>query len=387
MSKKMLRLVILLVAIAVLGGVYGVMYVNNQKKAEQEALEAEESENGILIKEMDEDSIVGFSFQHANDDAFSDEKWVFSKQGETWYYKDDLNFPVSTTMIDLLTEDLSAVYANRVLEETDENFATYGLDEPSLIISVTDGKETVTYNIGDYNEATADYYMYMDGDSTVYTVDGTLYADFCVELYDMVDMEDFPTIDADYITHINVNYEGNELDLTFERTSQEEDEDGNVVIEGTWYVMNEDGELVDADQTMCATLASSCVNMTFLQEFDYNYDEEDLAGYGLDDPMLVITVDYSYFEIDEDSVESVEVDENLNEYEYELIETQKQMVVTVGDATNAYLTTTDYYTILSDSTAVMSMDETVLETFMSLDVNNFISNLSSYGSSTEESEE
>ncbi len=373
MSKKTKRLVILLGLLAVLAAVYGIVLTVNHRQARKEAEEEEIAENGFLVKEMDMDKITGFSYQHPHDEEFSDKTYVFVKQGKKWHYKDDENFPVNQTVLDTKLEDLSKVYAKRLLEETDENFAAYGLDDPSLIVSVTDGKETITYNIGNYNETTADYYMNIDGTQKVYTVDATLWVAFGMELYDMVQMDKFPEIQADHITHLNVKTADQEMDLTFEVTGTNTDsKTGKITNTGIWHVKDGEGKSVKANQSRTNALVASLVDLSYVQEVEYNCQEDGLAAYGLDHPNAVITIDYTVEEVDMSSVEQVEIQENLNEIHYDSEVVDKQLVLQIGNATDGYIFTDDYYVKTSAGNSIMTIEAATAETLIKLQRDDFV---------------
>lgn len=373
MSKKTKRLAILLGILVVLAAVYGVILVANQRQAKKEAEEADIAENGFLVKEMDVDKITGFSYQHPHDEEFSDQTYVFTKQGKKWYYKDDKDFPVNQTVLDTKLEDISKVYAKRLLEETDENFAAYGLDHPALIVSVTDGKETVTYNIGNYNEATADYYMNVEGTDKVYTVDATLWVAFGMELYDMVQMDKFPEIQLDHITRMQIKNADQELDFSFEVTGSNTDsQTGKVTNTGTWYIQDAEGKRVKANQNRTTALASSLVDLSYVQEVAYDCPDDKLADYGLADPNVTVTIDYTVEEVDMSSVQQVEIEENLNEIHYDSETVEKQLTLLVGNATEGYIFTDDYYVKTGDDSSIVTIETALAETLMGLQRDDFV---------------
>ncbi len=372
MSRKTKQMVILLGMLVVLLAVYAGITVYNQKQEEQAQKEAEIAENGFVVKEMDMDSIIGFSYEHPNSEEFSDTKYTFSKQGEMWYYKDDLEFPVNQTVAQTKVEDLSKVYAKRLLEESDASFADYGLDNPVLTVSVTDGKEVITYHIGNYNESTADYYMNVDGTNQVYTVDGTLWMGFAMELYDMVEMDSFPEIQTDHISHVNIKTEKEELDFYFEVTgTQTEASTAKVTNVGDWYIVDGSGNKVKANSAKTAALMSSIVDLDYVQEVNYNCEESQLGAYGLDTPRVVITIDYTVDQVDHSTVEEVELEDNLDQIQYETNIVQKQLVVSIGDTTESFAYTDDYYVKTSSDTSIVTIEAVTAEMFMMLKRDDF----------------
>lgn len=374
MSKKTKRLIILAAVLVVLLAVYLVVYLAGQKKEKQDAHDADVAENGFVIREMKEDEIVGFSYQHVGDENYDDTQYIFSKQGDTWYYKDDLNFPVNQEIAAMRVEELSKVYAKRLLEETDENFAAYGLDAPKLIISVTDGKETITYNLGNYNESTADYYMNIEGTNEVYTVDPTLWVGFSMGLYDMVQMETFPEIQDDHITDLIIETEKDTLTFDFEITGTQEDAANNTVKNvGDWYIIDSEGERVRANNSKVSALVSAIIGTEYVQEVNYNCPDEEMAAYGLDDPAVKITVRYTVDKVDLSSVSQEKVTDNISQIQYNTNTQEYELVLSIGNATDTFAFTDDYYIRTSLNNSVMTIDAQSAETYGSLLRDNFVS--------------
>lgn len=374
MSKKTKRLLILAAALVALVALYLVVRMIGQKREKQDAADAEVAENGFVIREMKEDEICGFSYQHVGDEDYDETQYIFSKQGDTWYYKNDLQFPVNQDIAAMRVEELATVYAKRLLEETDENFAAYGLDAPKLIISVTDGKETITYNLGNYNESTADYYMNIEGTNEVYTVDPTLWVGFSMGLYDMVEMEDFPEIQEDHITDLIIETEDDTLTFDFEITGTQEDAAANTVTNvGDWYIIDSEGERVRANNSKVSALVSSIIGTEYVQEIDYDCPEEELAAYGLADPAVRITIRYTVDEVDLSSVTQEPVSDNINEIHYDTNTQEYELTLSIGNATESFAYTDDYYVRTSLDNSVLTIDAESAETYGSLSRDNFVS--------------
>lgn len=374
MSKKTKRLIILAAVVVVLLAIYLVVWLAGEKKEKQDAHDADVAENGFVIREMKEDEIVGFSYQHVGDENYDDTQYIFSKQGDTWYYKNDLHFPVNQDIAAMRVEELSKVYAKRLLEETDENFAAYGLDAPKLIISVTDGKETITYNLGNYNESTADYYMNIEGTDEVYTVDPTLWVGFSMGLYDMVQMEKFPEIQDDHITDLIIETANDTLTFDFEITGTQEDTTTNTLKNvGDWYIIDSEGERVRANNSKVSALVTAIVGTEYVQEENYNCPDEEMAVYGLDDPAVKITIRYTVDKVDLSSVSQEQVTDNISEIQYDTNTQEYELVLSIGNATETFAFTDDYYVRTSLNNSVMTIDAQSAETYGSLSRDNFVS--------------
>lgn len=110
-----------------------------------------------------------------------------------WEYTQRPGFPLSDTKLSSLASAVASISASREITEPGD-LSTYGLDEPSLTVTVgySDGT-TRSYSIGDYNEYSSVYYMLTDGSGTVYTVDSSIIRAFSVSEDDIISLASLPT--------------------------------------------------------------------------------------------------------------------------------------------------------------------------------------------------
>ena len=162
-----------------------------------------------------------------------------------------------------------------------ENLEDYGLKEPQNTVTVTsnNGVETVFY-IGNENETTGDYYMYMNNPEHVYNVGSTFANAFDGKLYDLVVDSSFPSITSNSIIKAVVDQQDNQLTLESSRDDS-----------ATWSVTDSKNEKKEADGTKSNQLLSNVTSLNFTDYIDYNC--KDLEQYGLKDPSAVRTLDYT----------------------------------------------------------------------------------------------
>ena len=110
-----------------------------------------------------------------------------------WEYVQRPGFPLSDTKLSKLASAVASISASREITEP-ESLTTYGLDNPSLTVTVgySDGT-TRSYSIGNYNEFSSVYYMMTDGSNTIYTVDSTIMRTFTVSEDDLISLAALPT--------------------------------------------------------------------------------------------------------------------------------------------------------------------------------------------------
>ncbi len=216
-----------------------------------------------------------------------------TESGE-WIYDDDEAFPTSTDKITDLLNVFAEYEADFIIEDVTD-YEQYGLDDPVCTISVTLEDETVyEINLGNFSSLDSERYIEF-GDGNVYLAVVDPYDSYNLELSDMILHDTIDTISqADSITFSGAqNY-----------TIYYEEGSANTYCTDDVYFV-EDGDLPLDTDSVASYLTSFC--NTILSDYvTYNVTEEELEEYGLDDPELVITVEYPYTVTDEDGEEMEE---------------------------------------------------------------------------------
>ena len=133
-NKVLLILVAVLVMICAIYFIITKVTEAKETKKESEAT-AESEANRIWVTQIDE--VTGISIHDG------DTQLDFEKTDGTWYTTEDIDFPVDQDKMSALVSEYSDVESSRSLVNGDD-LSAYGLDAPSLIISVTDGNGVVT---------------------------------------------------------------------------------------------------------------------------------------------------------------------------------------------------------------------------------------------------
>lgn len=323
---------------------------------QQENTDENTAEDGIVISRLKKEDIAGFSFQVNNED-FDDGVYAFKKVGDTWYYNEDEQFPVNQSVADAKTTVLSELTAKRVIEKQTDDLSKYGLDTPIVTVSVTNGTSVITYLVGDYNANSETYYLKVKDQNEIYTVDGTLWMAFSMELYDFANIEEFPEIQTDHIVNVTIENAKNVARFSFQREGSETDEEtGVTTYKGTWYVETEAGELVKANQSKTELLMSILANMEYASLVDYDCSAEDITAYGLNEPAVQITVNYTVDEVLMDTVQKVEVCDGVNVVEYETESVDHQLTMKIGDSSEAVNFKEEYFLWVNDGKSMVTID-------------------------------
>ncbi len=96
--------------------------------------------------------------------------YTLTKQEDgTWTYEGDKTLAMDETAVENLISKVSALTSEDKIEQV-EDVSEYGLDEPVITILVSDGTNSYTMLVGDYNDVTYTYYVCLENDmETVYT--------------------------------------------------------------------------------------------------------------------------------------------------------------------------------------------------------------------------
>ena len=283
-------------------------------KLSQRSEDADSSDDSLVISSVDSGQITAISYEKDG------KSLSFRKEDGTWYNAEDKSFPVDQDSLTTMTNALGAVSATRKLDSP-EDLSEYGLDSPVLTVRYTasDGKEA-EFTVGD----------------TVYLVASDFADTFNSDIYQLADMESFPTITSDSITDINVKSGSHTLEI-------KNDSDGGRI------VLENGEEKENCASSSVTQFINTVTGITFKSHVEYNC--KDLSKYGLDKPTADISVDYTTAEtVTETSAESVQetADTEETESETETVEVAKQLILHIGSQNEDG----DYYAALDGSKEV-----------------------------------
>ena len=102
----------------------------------------------------------------------------FTKDNDVWKDAQDRNASISQSMVESLLTQIHHVTSDTCIENP-EDLGQYGLDEPSMTITVTlKNGSSIILNIGDANGMTGDYYLQVEGNDSVYTLSPSVVSAF-----------------------------------------------------------------------------------------------------------------------------------------------------------------------------------------------------------------
>lgn len=272
MRKKKITLCVLLAVFAVVS-ITAVLVSRHEEKVEQI------KNSGETISAIPTDSVTALSWTN-EDGTFSFTKY------DTWTYDDDPAFPVDEEKINELLSQFEDFAAAFVIDDV-EDYAQYGLDEPVCTINVTADEESYTVELGDFSKMDEQRYISI-GDSKAYLVSHDPLDEFGAVLRDMIRDDTIPSFD----TAKQITFTGAEsYTITYDETGT------SICADDVYFT---DGKPLDTDNVN--EWLTAFISLDLTDYVSYNVTDEELQTFGLDEPALTITLDYS--SSDEDGTET-----------------------------------------------------------------------------------
>ena len=262
--KRKKGLIIALAVLVVMLGVYLGLRAWNTARDEEEQ---ERQEAAIVrVTDTDPENITAITFNVGNGDM------DFEKDGDSWYYTADPDFPLDQSCPEEMAETVGQIEADRELTDGDE-LTDYGLDEPAYTVEYTDSEGNVTRIY--FGDMTGDYYyVTVNDDGIVYTVASTVIEDLDYSLEDIAELDDYPSIGSGNLVREVITQNGETTTYDSENEDQSED---------------------------IAAVAGGLGAATLSDVADYSVADEDLESFGLDDTSR-ITVEATYTEDEEEKL-------------------------------------------------------------------------------------
>lgn len=270
---KRYKRVLILAAVLVLACIATVAIT--QYEQEQEQIRNTDA----VILQLPSENVVALSWVYAEGEGLS-----FHKTDDGWNYEEDTAFPVSETKVLNILRNFENYRAAFVIENVTD-YAQYGLDEPEATVRLATAERSYSIKLGGFS--TMDQQRYIDiGDGKVYLVAEDPMDYINANLSSMILHDDTPGFEK----VVDITFAGSE-NYTIVRTDESThtyspDED--------IYFVDCDGQTVPLDTDAVRSFLNTITALDLLTYVTYNATAEELAAYGLDDPMLSVTVNYTY---------------------------------------------------------------------------------------------
>jgi hypothetical protein len=300
-KNKFIPLIVCVVALALLGAAYYAMSVYNADQAAKEAAESEAANAKIMLAEYKNTDVDYIEY------SYNGETVKLEYKNDYWYNADDNYFPLDQTQPASMATALASIAADRLVEDSTANFATYGLDSPYEYIDVkyTDNNE-LKLVFGDLNSFTGTRYMNIDGTGKVYLVKTALLDYFKYSHNDLISHDKITAVDISALTELDIaNLGANGTTTTgryYRQTDPAETGSTDTTAETSaettatvWLFDNGSGTPSVVDEATVSDLLTSVTSLTLKTCAAYNVkDDETLRKYGLGTAAATtITVKYT----------------------------------------------------------------------------------------------
>ena len=260
--------------------------------------------------------------------SYEGNSYAFQKTDDTWVYPEDTAFPVDQEKMEDLLEQFEDLGAAFTIEDV-EDYGQYGLEKPSCTITLTQGEETVTLELGDYSKMDAQRYASL-GDGNVYLLSHDPVEDFDIGLSDLIQQDQVPAFaEVEAIT------------LTGDQTDEFRKTQGQSLCREDEYFRDSDGGPLDTDLTENYLKTLEKVSLT--DYVTYKATEEDLKNCYLDTPAQTVTVTYRPEEGEEAATFTLHLGKAPDESE----EKPGQAYARVGDSPILYKISESQYEALA----------------------------------------
>lgn len=274
-SKRLIALVAILAVVCV------ATFALTKYEEKQEEIQNSDA----VILEISADSVESISWE------FSDEGLAFHKGENGWLYDDDEAFPVSEEKVTDILSHFESFGVSFIIENV-EDYSQYGLDNPECTINLTTAEQSYELKLGDFSKM--DEQRYVDiGDGNVYLVSEDPADYMQTDLSSMILHDETP----DFEKVVDISYTGNE-----DYTITYAEESTNSYSEDDTYFTEKDGETVPLDPETVTTYLDTIESLSLVNYATYNATDEELASYGLDNPEISVTVNYTYTGEDENEI-------------------------------------------------------------------------------------
>lgn len=303
----------------------------------------------------------------------SGEAVTLVREDDIWYYEEDKEFPLDQKYVtNNMVLTAAETVADKELEGVSGQLSDYGLDKPyvTIILKKITGDE-VKMSIGAYNESVEGYYLKIDGRDSLYLVDGQLPFAFDMSVYEIADMEDYPYVEVNSITHIKVENDNGVSEfqpVVKDNAASYVTEQYYLEKEKTWQVSKNGAAYKDGNQESITEFLTQLTSIDYASMIEYRADEKVMAQYGIDKECVLLTVDYEI--LDENTARQVEGADGITEIVCDSVDVQ--YVLRIGDKVpEDGFSDPAYYVSLEGSNVVYTISAESISYIMDMNASNY----------------
>ena len=168
--------------------------------------------------------------------------------------------------IQTLTTAIANLKPASVVDENPKDLSTYGLDKPTLDITLKDSKATLHLIAGKKKDDSTSYFKLADS-STIYTIDDSALASFRVKPFDMVSKFAY-IVNIDTVDKVNITSKDSKVDIALSRTTKKAEKTGDKDTVVTTYKVDSK----DVEESKFKTLYQELIGLSVDAENDKKLD-------------------------------------------------------------------------------------------------------------------
>lgn len=294
--KRMHSMIALLVIMAVLAGLYAYLsHSRGNEQAEQEVIEISELDENKITQIVLKNKNTGEELVFERQTRASDKKEQDSGSGENdepdietiWVVTKPYPVELIQSKVTELAGSFSDLTAEIIVEEDPQDLSIYGLENPSVIgtVSLQDGTKTTLY-LGNKTADGITWYLMKEGDPKVYTVADLHGLRLSYSLSEFRN-RDLPDIDLSTIKYLYISGEDKrEIEIIGKKNSGEEQSGYNQDI---LEINKPYKTTMRADSYKLKKILGNINDLTIREFIDDH--PADYSEYGLDQPGLSLIIE------------------------------------------------------------------------------------------------
>lgn len=138
--------------------------------------------------------------------SFGENRVELILQNGLWRSVQTPDFPLNQNYVQTMLEKISPLTIRKRIHGGADSLTQYGLDHPLVRILLSNSLQVIELWLGARNSATGEYYLYLPGETDVYTVDATFYNVFTKTQLNMAQEYTLSDIQLSDIQRVDFSY-------------------------------------------------------------------------------------------------------------------------------------------------------------------------------------
>lgn len=236
-----------------------------------------------VFLEIAEEDVTALSWVYSGGGSLA-----FTREENGWVYDEDENFPVDQDKISQILAHFQQYSAAFQIEDV-EDYSQYGLDAPECTFYLTVSGEEMEIRLGDFSKMDSQRYLDI-GDGSVYLVEDDPMDFVDASLSSMIQHDDTPG----FGTVRSISFAGSQ-NYTITR---QEDSSATYAPEDDIYFVEQNGVTVPLNTASIRKYLNTITALDLTDYVTYFATDEELESFGLDDPALTVSVEYTWTDED-----------------------------------------------------------------------------------------